>query len=84
MLGTVRMLVHLKNTKTTLKFILCATLAAAAILEADFCDQHVKAIRTKQKLIELDSGGCIRTVRKPKGRTRDCPPLPDGLAYSKG
>lgn len=51
------------------KFIVCGALAVAAILGADFCDQHVMAIRPKQKLVKLDYDNCIPIARKPKERT---------------
>lgn len=67
----------------TLEFIVCETLAAAAILGADFCDLQAKAKRPKQKVVELDNSDCIQIATKQKGRLRDRPPLPDKLAYLK-
>lgn len=49
------MLVHLGHVSVAPK-IVCERLSAAAILGADFCDQHVRAVRPKRKLPELDNG----------------------------
>lgn len=44
--------------QVTLKFIVCETLAASAVIEAYFCDQREKARGLKLELSELDSGDC--------------------------
>lgn len=52
-LGIIKLRVHLGHTRVVLKFIVCETLVASAIIGTDFCDQHVKAIRPNQKFLEL-------------------------------
>lgn len=70
MLGIIKLLVHLDHTQVTLKLIVCETLAASAIIGADCCEQYVKGILPKQKLVELDCGDCIPIERKFCGRMR--------------
>lgn len=62
MLGTIKLYIHLGHTRVALKFIVCDTLTASTIIGAGFCDQHVKEIKPKQKLVELESGDCIPIV----------------------
>lgn len=40
----IKLRVNLRHTQDNLNFIVCKTLAASAIIRANFCDQHVKAI----------------------------------------
>lgn len=82
MLGTIKLRVHLGHTNINIKFIVCETLAAPAIIGKDFCDQHVKAKRPKQRLEELKSGNCLSFMWKPRERTKSQPPLREGLTYT--
>lgn len=84
MLGTIKLQVPFRHKKVVLKFIVRDTLAAPAIIGADFCDQYVNTIRFTHKLVELGSGNYIPIVLKPRGLIKAQIPLPDGLTYSKG
>lgn len=84
MLGTVRKLAHFEHKKGAVNFVVRETLAAAARLGAEFCDQNDRSIRPKQNLVKLPSGDVMLIVAEPKGRTRDHLPLPDGLTYPDG
>lgn len=76
MLGTTKMLVYLGNTRVALKLIISETLAAAAILGINFSDQHVRTIRSKRKLVELDSGDQSKYFPNHKVVIRNSLPCP--------
>lgn len=63
MLGTVNLVVQLGTFVVRDVFIVCRTLAAPAILGADFCDKYVEAIRPKKRHVELDDGTTVPIVR---------------------
>lgn len=76
--------VYLSHTRVTFKFIACKTLLASAIIGADFHDQHVRAIRSKQKLQNLDDGNCIPNVQISWVAIEIAAALLNGYTYSKG
>lgn len=83
MLGITKLRVHLVHTKEALKFIFSETLAPFTIIGAEFNDQHVKTIRSKQELVELDTGDYIPIILKHRERIKSQPSLFDDLNYSE-
>ena len=81
LLGTIKLPVRLGNFSSRIEFIVCKTLAAPAILGADFCDRFVSAIRPSQKIVELDDGSSVPIVRRPlrNASRRSGPPLPKDM-----
>ena len=78
LMGTITLSVRLGSYSLSLPFIVCANLAAPAILGADFCDQHVEAIRPRMRSVELADGSCIPILRKAVMRSKRAV-LPDWL-----
>lgn len=65
--------VFLGSTQAAVKLILHIVLAASVVNESEFFSRHVKIIRLKQKLVELDSGDGAQTVREYRGcKGRSC------------
>ena len=81
MIGTVKLPVRLGHFLCLVEFIVCRSLAASAILGADYCDRFVEAIRPKKKLVELEDGSTIPIVRRPHRRTPRMAPLPPDMEY---
>lgn len=72
MFGKIRLQFYSGHTTVSFKFIVDETLETFAIMGTDLCDQRVKAIRSKQKVVQLDTCYCIPTVRKPRERRNCC------------
>lgn len=62
MLDIIELRVYLRHRQIPLNFIICKTLAASDIIGVEFCDQHVKAVRPWQKIIEIDNADSTLTV----------------------
>lgn len=77
LLGITKLRAHLHHRRVALKFSICKKLTASAIIVADLGDQHAKSIRPNQRLVKLNSGDCIPSIRKPKGRMKLQAPIPD-------
>ena len=83
MMGRLKLVTRLGSSLVLVDFVVCRTLAADAILGADFCDRYVEAIRPRKKLVELDDGTTVPIVRNPsRWRSRENP-MPAGLKPDK-
>lgn len=56
---------------------------SVAIIRAYFYDQHVKAIRPMERLVEIESGDCIPIIRKPHAHIKLRLRLSDDRTYLK-
>lgn len=81
MLGLIKLRVYLGHTRVAFKSIVCNIVATSANIRDVFCHWHLKAIRFKQMLVDLDSGSWIPIVWNPRGQPKARPPLHDELTY---
>lgn len=64
------------GTKTELvKFYVAQRLSTVIIISSEFSDKHVKAIRPRAHIVELDDGTTVSIVMKQSARPHDGPPL---------
>lgn len=73
MVGTVKFPVKLGNFYFHIDFIICQSLAAPAIFDADFCGRFVEAIRPRKKLIEPNEVSTLPIVKRPMKRIPTSP-----------
>ena len=62
--GTIDLTVQLGTRTLVTPFLVVPKLAVPALLGADFCDEHVEAIRPRRRIVELDDGTTIPIVRR--------------------
>ena len=81
MVGTLALIVRHGRRIVKVDFIVCERIAAPVILECDFCDRFVEAIRPRKELVEMDDGMEVTIVRGPLRRKPKSPPLSQSQEY---
>lgn len=76
MVGTVNLSVKLEAFLVHIKCTVCQSLAAPAILGADYFNGFVEAICPPKKLIKLNDGSTVPTARRSMKRPSASLPLP--------
>lgn len=79
--GTIRLALSLESKRTFVNFRVAEILATSVILGCDFSDHHMKAIRPRKSIFELDDGATVPIVLKKSSHSPQAPPLPEDLNY---
>ena len=73
-LGKITLAVILGHRVETISFYVVERLKLQIILDCDFCDRHVEAIKPRQRLIEIDDGTTVPILRTSTRNANAVPP----------
>lgn len=58
-------------------FYVCERLATSYVLDSDFCDRFLEAIKPRKRLVELEDGTPVPIVRRSSNGEAETVPLPE-------
>lgn len=64
-------------------FCVCEKLAIVYVLGGDVCDKFVNEIYQRERIVELDYGTKIPTIRKRSKRGEELSPIPENIQDSQ-